>query len=289
MRPIRLKRSLSGFTLIEMIVVITITSILVAVVAIFIRNPINGIVDTVRRAGLADTADSALRRMRRDVQRALPNSVRFTSSGSNYLIEFLPTLSGGRYCSDVGTTVGGSACTALDFSSAITSVSYIGAIPGWGQGDVTAANIKELAIYNLGISGANAYAGDNTATFSAINTTTSVITIASMQFPYPSPGNRFQLIGGPVTYVCAPATTGNDGSGTLTRISGYSKQSTQPTNPAGLTGAVSNILASNVSSCAVDYQQAAIDQYGLLSVTLGLKRNGEQVVLTHEMQINNAP
>ncbi len=63
-----------------MIVVIAITGVLAAAVAVFIKNPVEGYVDAVRRADLTDLADTALRRMTRDVRTALPNSLRVPPS-----------------------------------------------------------------------------------------------------------------------------------------------------------------------------------------------------------------
>lgn len=258
-----------GFTLIEMIVVITITGILGAGIALFIRRPMDAVMDATRRATLADSADTALRRMRRDIQRALPNSVRVTQSGSTWYIEFLPVLTAGRYCaeSDCGTP--------LDLTpTGNTTLGFAGPAPVLSP----IPSGTELAIYNLGTSGADAYAGNNTSILSAIGANT--VTVASKAFPFASPGNRFQIIGTPVSYAC---TAG----GSLTRIWGYAKQVAQPNGtPAGASTAV---LASNVSSCSVDYTQAAIDQNGLLYMTLQLTLNGESVTLSHAMQVSNAP
>jgi MSHA biogenesis protein MshO len=284
MRPIHPERA-RGFTLIEMVVVLTILGILMGVVAVFIQRPMEGIIDMTRRAELADTADTALRRMQRDLQRALPNSVRVTSSGATQLIEFLPTISGGRYCAEAGTTVGGSACTALDFTQSASSFGFIGNLPGFDSSSAT--QISEVAIYNLGIPGSDAYNGDNTTPFTRISGNTVIMT--GKQFPAASPGNRFHLIGKPVSYACTPATGGNDGTGTLMRVSGYSKLALQPAAPASLTGASNNLLASRVAGCTIDYQQAAIDQNGLLTITLTIRRNNEQVTLTHAIAIHNVP
>jgi MSHA biogenesis protein MshO len=87
------RRVQHGFTLIEAIMVIVITGILAGVVAVFITRPVQGYVDSVRRAELTDVADVALRRIGRDVRLALPNSLRVSG---NSCIEFIMTKGGGR-------------------------------------------------------------------------------------------------------------------------------------------------------------------------------------------------
>lgn len=82
-----------GFTLLEAVVVIVITGIISAMVAL-IRAPVEGYIDSVARAELTDAADTALRRLTREVRTALPNSLREGPPGAT-CIEFLPTLGGG--------------------------------------------------------------------------------------------------------------------------------------------------------------------------------------------------
>ena len=65
--------SLRGFTLIEMIMVIVITGVIAGMVAVFIKGPVDSYFDMARRAELTDIADTAMRRMTRDIRLALPN------------------------------------------------------------------------------------------------------------------------------------------------------------------------------------------------------------------------
>ena len=186
-----------GVTLIELVIVITISAIIAVGMAVFIARPIEAYVDAARRAELTDIADTALRRMTRDVRTALPNSIRIaTAAGVSYL-EFLQTSGGGRYRAEPTSAGAGD---ILDFAAADASFDVIGALPAFGGGD-------SVVIYNLAASGAvaNAYAGDNRAAYGS--SAGSTITLAApKQFPFPSPGRRFQVVQHAVTYACNPAT-----------------------------------------------------------------------------------
>ena len=70
-----------GFTLIELVVTLVISTIVIAFVSLFISGPVQGFTDQSRRVRLVDAADAALEKIGRDVRRSLPNSVRTTSSG----------------------------------------------------------------------------------------------------------------------------------------------------------------------------------------------------------------
>src|SRR4051812_16979930 len=89
-----------GFTLVEAVIVITLTGVLAAITAIFIRKPVDSYFDTARRAELTDIADTAVRRVARDIQNALPNSIRPTVAGTGAFLEFIPIKDAGRYRAD---------------------------------------------------------------------------------------------------------------------------------------------------------------------------------------------
>jgi len=101
-----------GFSLVEMITVIVIIGVMAAASGSFIARPMVGYRDLNRRAALVQVADQALRRMSRDLRRALPNTVR-VSAGAD-AIEFLHAVDGGRYRSEAGSDGGGTSHTAAE-------------------------------------------------------------------------------------------------------------------------------------------------------------------------------
>ena len=101
-----------------------------------------------------------------------------------------------------------------------------------------------------------------------------------------SPGKRFYVTSGPVSYVCDTAAQ------TITRYSGYLIAATQPTSFAGATSVA--LIAENVTTCTFDYSDNVARQIGLLTlrVTLAKTVSGgvtETVSLYHAIHVNNLP
>ena len=94
-----------GFTLIELVVVVVVVSILAAMSTQLITFPVISYLNLKRRTTLVDTADMTLRRMQRDIRRALPNSIRITSVTDGILLEMLHTSDGGRYRADADISI----------------------------------------------------------------------------------------------------------------------------------------------------------------------------------------
>jgi MSHA biogenesis protein MshO len=268
---LRSPKYMDGFTLIEAIMVMVITGILVAVVASF-ASPLKGYFAATARADLVDVADTALRRMGRELHAALPNSVRVSG---NY-IEFLPTTMGGRYRKEQDCTA---ACTgdALSFSVADTSFDVIGSLsraPVIGE---------EVVIYNT--APYYVYVGNNVAAIAAGSTANNVV-FTARQFPLESPGKRFQIIGQPVTYACSGTT--------LWRYSGYSRQAAQPNSIDildALTGVVKARLATGVNCAAgnFSYMPGATQRADLVTMSLTLSKSSDSVTLLHQVHVQNVP
>jgi MSHA biogenesis protein MshO len=270
-----------GFTLLEAVVVMVIIGILASMLAVFIRVPIESYFDTVRRAEMTDVADTALRRISREVRTALPNSVRPPANADDKCFEFLPTLGGGRYRAAPTITGGGS---VLGFDTTYGNFDVLASV-SLGNA-LTAGN--RVAIYNLGIPIADAYAGDTTAVITAGSTAANIALSPTKQFPFESPGKRFQVIPSTSTvYTCSGVGTAN-GAGT-----GQMLRYTQAINSAKVANctppASAVILAQNVSACSFTYSSAATTRAGLLTMWLGLQQGGETIQLYQEVHVDNVP
>lgn len=272
---IRPSQRLAGFTLVEMIIVIVITGIIAGIVAVFIRAPVQGFMDLETRVELTDTADTALRRIGRDLRLALPNSVRPT--GSSTALEFLQTRTGGRYRGDVSGIAGAQGNALYAGETATTTFDIFGDMTLGGTVALPASG-ERVVVYNLGIPGADAYNGDNSASISTA-AAGSITLSASTLFPLASPGRRFQVVETPVTYRCDLT------AGTLVRHWGYTITASQVTPP---TGGSSAVLAQNVSGCTFTYNQIN-ERYGLVTMQIVLTKNNETVTLYHEVHVSNVP
>ena len=272
-----------GFSLVELVVVITVLGILGASVAVFINNPVRGFFATARRAQLTDAADTTLRRMMRDLQAATPNSLRITTSGSTLYLEFTPIADVGRYRA---ASSGGNEPTGTDpldvTDSTDTTFQVLGA-------PVTVPASARLVIFNLGYGTSDLYAGSNRRDVTTAAGTASTLSFTSTGSAWPadSPDRLFYLVTTPVTYVCAPVA---DGTGRLDRYSGYALQATQPssTTTTPLSTATRALVLDKVSGCSFE-TSAALANTNAAAITLQLTDSSETVTLYAQVYLRNTP
>ncbi len=302
----------AGVTLIELAIVIALVGILGALIVQFVA-PVRSYIDTSRRAALADTADTALRRIGRDLRLALPNSVR-VGGGGKY-VEFLLVRDGGRYLAELGTVATGT-CNDGAGATADNDVLLFGAvdrcfasltrIPNYADISTAGTRGDYLVVFNLPpgeVTEADAYQpvapGRNRIKISGKFSDANHDRIqflnggAGHTFTHESPGNRFFIVEGPVSYGCA--------DGTLTRYWDYditSAQATPPsTIPAPPVGARSAVIATGVDCTLTSFTyDGSITAQGAGLVTMNLRLTAqisgggsESVSLYHAVHVNNVP
>lgn len=261
----------AGFTLVEMVVVIAVMGILGGMSTIFIPRVMQGYANSETYFQLVDISDNALRRIKRDIRNAVPNSVRISSDGR--IIEFLPILHGGRYRNGPNALGGGN---PLDFGTSNDSFDVLGPpVPQVSNGD-------GLVIYNMGIPGSDVYSGDDYRALSTTGTNLSVLGFTGSPFPYPSPGRRFYIVNTATLYVCDAATN------RLLMYTGYPVVAGLPASVADLAGYTPSIIAEFVGQCNFSLDNGVMQHSGVLSMMLQLTRNGASVRLFHMIDLVNS-
>jgi len=282
-----------GFTLVELVMVIMITGIVAATIMIFFKSAIDSYFDTRRRADLTDMADTALRRMAKDIRSAVPNSIR---TPIDQCFELLPTSTGGRYRAAPDTV--------WDAANPASPSAYIDTSTPTSNFDVLSTfstpptNGDWVVIDNQNTN--DAYDGTNRAALTvgaspdASVGTTRISFATAKQFPVGYDGGRFVVVpdngGNPaVVYVCdgAGVDAQGNGMGTLYRV----PLAFAPTFTACPATAGGAIVATDVKSCTFVYDpnQGATQQSGFVWMRLELSRAGEIVALAHGVHVDNVP
>lgn len=300
MKPVRHPGPFSrGFTMIELIIVVVIGAVIAVTVGLVVRPAADAYLDSRVRADLSDQADSALRRMLRDIRQSVPNSIRMPNS---QCFELVPSSTGGRYRvapdmvndQNVPCTPSETCSAPLDTSVAttvfdtLTTLSTPPAVGDW------------VVINNQNTS--DVYAGTNRAQITAVSASpkpsqgVTRITINSTQFSPGYDGGRFQVVPNDqqaVFYVCKDADGSLDangnGRGVLFRAKRYNFIENQDANCPSTTNA--DVVATQLTSCAFVYDpnQGATQQSGFMWLQLTMSRNGETATLAVGAHVLNTP
>jgi len=292
----------AGFTLLEMIITMTVTAVIAGIVAQTIIGPVRSYFDSARRAALTDAADLVLRRMTRDLRQGVPNSLRISDSAGNVgtcsagtcYIEYIATSGGGAFTTGSGFFGGSSTCAVTPANCQLTVISPMPsnpAIAAGASGDYIVINNTNS---NDSASQYNAYACASLANCNYARVSSiagSTLTLAAggtgyNVFGFPGPStSRFQVVPNgtrAVTYAC-PVTT----SGTIQRYWSYGFNSAPAA--AAPSGGSSAIMVMN-ARCSISYP-ASSQVFGVLIVSLTLtdSSGGESVTLMREIHVDNTP
>lgn len=285
-----------GFTLVELVMVIALAGVVAVLISSVMSNPLQSFVDQSRRAELVDLAAGALSRMARDVRLAVPNTLR-TPDGQTF--ELLAIHEGGRYRANLAGGVVRNdppLCPAAPAACEIEVLSPIDAI--------RAAGARWMVLYNIGANSLGdsvwpPYNTSSSATPAVITPngvgfalSSGVLTLSGaaapgFRFKFASPQHRFYLAREVLGYHCdnpgTDAATGN-GTGEIRRASFSSLASSYNYSVAN-----SSLLVDGVSTCTFTYQPGTNARGGLITLRLGVKRQGEEIMLLQQVHVDNAP
>ena len=272
----------NGFTLIEMVIAITILGIVGGLAALIIDRSVDGYDATARRGKLHSGARLAIDRIAREARHALPNSV-CTYNGTNCnntadRVYFLKTTEGGEYQTLTGNYAGGNSRASLPITpSTATSFDVLSAnsLNANANDWVVLYNTNNTAIYNT----TNKRKQINSITTKDIDgigaaNDIAVINFASaISFPGHSPSRRFQII---------------QNNATLFYLNGTDLYRATSTFAAPNTPLNEQILLQNVSALNFSYVAGTQQRASVLRIDLTLTIKNESVHIIHEVHIQNA-
>jgi len=289
-RGVTLMQAQRGVTLIELVVTLTLLSIVAMVGATMMSSMAGSQRAGVDRLAASGMADGALRRLARELQGALPNSLRVartTASGiDTVFIEFVPVIDGGRFRGAVDAT--GSASDPLDFEDAADNRFDV-----LGPAVAALAIGQWLVIHNLGDDLADAYAGNNRRAGVLLPSGgTQLQFTANGAFPASTDSRRFFVVGTPVSFVCEPIAASSPQRWRLLRLASYGWQASQPTNlsSGALASATRSLLIEPLAGCDAAYS-TALANIGLLTARLALPGDaaGADLPLLAQVPVDNTP
>jgi MSHA biogenesis protein MshO len=277
-----MKRLERGFTLIELVVTLVVAGIVVGFMALFLVVPVHAHFAQVRRTELTDSADTAMRILSDDIRKALPRSVRYSSTGSGFALEMLETVDVARY------RPSGTPNQQLDFGTVEKNFDVLGPFS-----KIT----PPLDVHYLVVG----YAGGDYPTSGVITPATDVVSISrpvgtnedavsigpSGAIFTATPNERVFLVDTPVAYLCDITA----GITTLTRFSNYpiAPLLAAHDDPAELAAAESHVVARNVTGCTVSSVPGTPQRGELVLLQLTISGNGDVLQVMHEVSVENTP
>lgn len=256
----------SGFTLVELVVVIAVMGILSVGAVAFITDASDGYASTVRRTELGSTMRLAVERMTRELRNALPNSARVSGN----CLEFIPVDAGSSYL-NLPVSIASARFDVVPPIDASLAGARIAVFPD-----------STTAVYSFGDPGVIS-PPTNFAPPDANNVVRATMT-ATHRFPVESPDRRFYLLRAPVSY-CVDQNR-------LWRYQNYGFQSAQPTIaalPTSMPGR--GLIGEDLVASAAPFTlaSATLTRNAQVSIDLEFQDGADSLRIHHLVQLRNVP
>lgn len=306
-----MRYSARGFTLVELIVAMVILAILAVGAIRYITLSAEAFVLSAKVSALATSGRISIERINREVRAAVPNSARVSADGA--CLEFLPVVGATRYMDTAGYSealasryedgtdnslypvapVNGPSVamplyptSGAEFSIVVpdreidmTPVEYVLVGPSDAAG--VYANIPLIPGSVVG--------GTPRAVFTSVTATNptgvmwKINLSAAHAFPTDgSPSQRVYFADDPISY-CV------DAAGRLSRYTDYGLSATQYDPGTALGDVIVDGLANTASEDPFAYAPGAGVRKAIVSLFFRLRVKGQDLVLSHEIQMRNTP
>lgn len=261
----RMRSRPRGFTLVELVVSLTLIGLLALAAAPLLRLPLAAWSEASLRAELGRSAEAAQTRFALDLQRALPHSLRVRQVGTRTLVEFMEVRASGRL--RAGVSGAAQACPAscsatgandvLEAGCADDCFTSLGPLLPLVAGDAPqVGDWVVVGAQGAGVPGGDPWFGGNLRVAGGVKSRLTALAAApdgqrlqidAHAFPSLPADRRVWLVVQAVTLECDPAGR------RLLRHSGYAMSATQPAAfPPGRTA----IVATGLDACQMRYTPA---------------------------------
>lgn len=285
---IRTLRQLSGFTLVELVLVIVLLGIVATVSTGFLGSGAQMYAEASDRDRLLSQSRFALERLTRELRIAVPNSARVSANGM--CLEFIPLLAAARY--EIAPTAPETAdfvqlYTSLpELSNQLAAQDFISIYPTEPAHVYEENNrrVRLASVEDLSLAGSTATSGQRLK----LNFNKAPLPDNNHSFPTSSPSQRLYLWRNAVSY-CVEANA-------LYRYQGYDLQSSQPVTAAQFVGANSRrvLMAEQLEFSAAQrafrYENGVLTRTSVVHVLLSFSSNfNDQLFFNQEIHIPNVP
>ena len=251
-----------GFTLVELVSVMSVLGILSVGTFMFLQNSTNGYAATMGRAQLAQEARLVIARMTSELRTALPRSIRVAGD----CLEYVPTEAASNYLS-------------------LPTTASAGSFDSWPLDPVPAGTGLRAVVYP----DTSLYALNNPGAVSPVVTLAapdasnrvSVSFASTHQFANESPQQKYFLISDPVSYCLS--------GGNLFRYQNYGFVASQPNAGTLPTTLPSRALFAEGVSGSFSANAASLNRNAEVALDITFTRRGESVAMNHLVQVRNVP
>jgi MSHA biogenesis protein MshO len=271
-----------GFTIIEIVITLLVSSILAVGIVGYIGDAIEGFAASGNRNKLATSGRVVVDRLAMELHNAVPNSIRVTAAqpAGDQCLEFIPFVGASNYVDPPFTGLGGSEFEVIDFNPALTAAS-----PAGLQAVIYPIDTQDL--YDGGTPGPRSLVDEIEDTGGADGKVT-VRLSANHRFSRRSPVDRIYVARQPVSFCVA--------GDRLFRYENYGFQSAQctPSTPSCLPSTAPNrqlisLSIDNTALSAFDIIPATLRRNAIVSMEFNFTEDGDEVRLKHEVLSRNVP